>query len=166
MKLKAEFEHPAGVSVDASGVVWAYYGGGHVSGEVAGFTDGEPSVLSSERQLKNILSFECPGFAVDGEGRIYARKGDLCLGGEGNRVSKFASVSETGAGEFVRPLLAPFVDEEASAVAVDLSSDEVFLDDVGSVGAFSSGAAVQERFGVGDVMGGAGLAVDRENSVG
>ena len=148
---------PAGIGVDASGTVWVSQKGQHVSGDVDSFTDGEPGIFVSARQLENVGGFVCPGFAVDSEDALYARKG-----ASGNcsepplTVSKFA-VSGGG-------LIAPFASEETSAVAVDLVSDEVFLDNVTSVGAFSSGGVGQERFGSGDLSGGAGVGVDRENS--
>jgi hypothetical protein len=151
---------PGGVGVDASGTVWVYQEGddGHPSGYVDSFTNGEPSIFSSVRPLENVEDFDCPGFAVDSEDNLYARRG----GGKCSEstVSKFAT---SGKG-----LIAPFADEETSAVAVDLSSGEVFLDNVGSVWAFSSSGVLQERFGaelgVKHLAGGSGLAVNHESS--
>jgi len=148
---------PAGIGVDASGTVWVYQEAQHVSGDVDSFTNGDPSIFASARQLENLGGFVCPGFAVDSEDDFYARKAGnppACTGLP--TVSKFAT---SGKG-----LIAPFSAEETSAVAVDLASDEVFLDNVSSVGAFSSSAVEQERFGSGFLAGGAGLAVNHENS--
>jgi hypothetical protein len=151
---------PAGVAVDANGTVWVYRersDGTDVEGDVDSFTNGEPSVFGSARQLANVPGFTCPGFAVDSENSLYARKASQSVPQcTASNVAKFASSG--GA------LIAPFVEEETNAVAVDLASDEVFLDNVTSVGAFSSSAVQQERFGVGDVAGGAGLAVNHESA--
>jgi hypothetical protein len=149
---------PAGVSVDASGTVWAYQEGSNVAGvpgEVVSFTNGEENQLIAGRLLANVGDFVCPGFAVDSEDDLYARKArNECT--ETPTVSKFAT---SGAS-----LLAPFVEEQTSAVAVDLVSDEVFLGNITSIGAFSASAAQQERFGAGDVAGGAGLSINHENA--
>jgi DNA-binding beta-propeller fold protein YncE len=147
---------PAGVSVDSGGTVWAYQEASDVSGDIDSFTSGEPSIFSSARQLDQpIADFVCPGLAVDSEGAVYVRKAENECS-EATRVLKFAT---SGA-----PLLAPFAAEETSAVAVDLSSDEVFLDNVSSIGAFSSSGTPVERFGSGDVAGGAGLSINHENA--
>jgi hypothetical protein len=148
---------PAGVSVDTSGAVWAYQEANHASGSVDSFTSGEPNKLASTRQLENVGSFVCPGFAVDSEDRLYAlRATNECT--RSHRVSQFSSTSGNNA------LIHPFAPEETSAVAVDQSSDEVFLDNIGTVGAFSSTASQQQRFGLGDIQDGTGLSVNHENS--
>jgi DNA-binding beta-propeller fold protein YncE len=156
--------NPAGVAVDTGGTVWVYYSPEDLPSDVVSFTNSEPSAFVSGRslesiniQLEHLGSFDCPGFAVDSEDDFYTRRA-------GNRpecsllpsVSKFAVSGKA--------LIAPISAEETSAVAVDLSSGEVFLDNVGSVGAFSSGGVLQERFGSGHLTGGTGLAVDHENS--
>jgi hypothetical protein len=155
-----EFGRLAGIGVDASGTAWVYQQQEaklDVSGNVERFTNGEPSRFVSARQLENVGGFVCPGFAVDSEDDLYTRK----AGNQpGCSITPSVFKFDTSGGG----LLAPFAAEETSAVAVDLSSDEVFLDNVSSVGAFSSGAAQQERFGSGEIEDGAGLAVDHESS--
>jgi DNA-binding beta-propeller fold protein YncE len=151
----------AGVGVDTSGAVWVYTEHqdeeGVNSDEVDNFTNGEPSVFATARQLNNVGSAVCPGFAVDSEDDLYARRAaNLPQCTQSSRVFEFASSGGS--------LLTPFAEEETSAVAVDLVSDEVFLDNVSSVGAFSSSAAPQERFGAGDLVDGAGLSIDHENA--
>jgi hypothetical protein len=140
-----------GVGVDANGTVWVYQEGQHVSGEIDSFTNAEPSTLVSARIAQNVEGdgFVAPGFAVDSEDNLYVRRSQPFF------VSKFSS---SGAA-----LSTPFVAEEASAVAVDLSSNEVFLDNVGSVGAFSASGSLQERFGTGDLTSGGGLTVSHAN---
>jgi NHL repeat/WD40-like Beta Propeller Repeat len=147
-----ELGHVNGVGVDASGTVWVYYGT-HVTGDAASFTSAEPNTFTSSGQLAwggQSGGFNEPGFAVDSAGNLYARRG------EPNAVSKFGFSSHNGSYPI---LLEPFVAEETSAVAVDLSNDEVFLDNVGSVGAFSATGSLQERFGSGHLTSGSGLAI-------
>jgi hypothetical protein len=149
---------PAGVGVDASGTVWVYREAAHISGDVDNFTNGEPSVFATARQLNNVGGFVCPGFAVDSEDDLYARRAaNIPECTQFSRVFKFAS----SGGSLI---FTPFAEEETSAVAVDLASDEVFLDNLSSIGAFSSSAVQQERFGAGDVAGGAGLSVNHESA--
>lgn len=140
----------AGVGVDAGGIVWVYGDNQHVSGDVDSFTNGEPNVFSSAQRLEGTTGpFNSPGFAVDSHDDFYARKSN-------NLIYKFGTKGE--------PVIEPFVVEETSAVAVDLSSGEVFLDNIGSVGAFNGSAVLQERFGSGHLMSGSGLAVNHESS--
>jgi hypothetical protein len=163
--------NPAGVAVDASGTVWTYYRGQHVDGDIASYTDtipnakGEANTFIATRQLSDGPGFVCPGFAVDSKDNFYVREA-----GNQPRCSISPTVSKYGSGGVPRaapPLIVPFDAEETSAVAVDLSSDEVFLDNLGSVGAFNSSGTLQERFGaelgVAHLTGGGGLAVNREN---
>jgi len=154
-----EFTALAGVAVDADGVVWAYQPGLLVIGDVDSFTKGEPNMFASTRRLENIPgTFVCPGFAVDAEDNLYARKaGNSPVCSITPEIFKFATSGHA--------LITPFAPEEASAVAVDLASDEVFLDNTTSIGAFSPEAVQQERFGdKGEVQGGAGLTVNHENA--
>jgi hypothetical protein len=138
-----------GVGVDTNGTVWVFYQGEHVTGDVANFTSAEPSTFKSTRQLAFANGgFPSPGFAVDSEDALYARK----TGPSGDfEVSKYDSSGQ-------EELIAPVAAEETSAVAVDLSNDEVFLDNVGSVGAFSKSGRLEERFGSGHLGSGSGLA--------
>ncbi len=147
-----EFVELSGVGVNAGGTVWVY-AGPHVSSDIYRFTNAEPSTFVSTRQLENTgKDFSDFGFAVDSKGEFYARR--LSFGSF--FVSKYSS-----SGEIVS---VPFFAEETSAVAVDLASDEVFLDNVSSVGAFSSSGSEQERFGAGHLGGGDGLAVNHETA--
>jgi hypothetical protein len=153
-----------GVAVDTDGVVLADYDA-HVSGDVASFSNGEPSTLISSRNLLNEtgVGFNRFGFAVDSEHNVYARKGGF---GSAFLVDKFSGGGQ--APEALSALMVPFVNEETSAVAVDLATNEVFLDNVGSIGAFSSTGVTQERFGAEEglkhLTAGAGVAVAHENS--
>jgi hypothetical protein len=150
------FNSLAGVGVDPLGTVWVYYDGGHVSGDVASFTNADQSIpttaIPPTRQLRNepCVGFSLPGFAVDSKDNLYTRKTGLSAPAV---VPKFDS-----SGHLVSCLVGS--EEDTSAVALDLVSDEVFLDNVTSVGAFSSGAALQERFGEGHLGSGSGVAVN------
>jgi hypothetical protein len=152
-----KFTELAGVGVDTSGAVWVYQEADRVSGDIDSFTNGEPNIFIVVQLLENVGGFVCPGFAVDSEDNFYARRaGNLPECTESPTVFKYATSGKS--------LIAPFVDEETSAVAVDLASNEVFLDNVGSVGAFSSDGSEQERFGSGHLTSGSGMAVDHESS--
>ncbi len=143
-----------GVGVDTSGTVWVYQEDHHSEGDVDGFTNAEPNTFISARPLTGGHGFDRSGFAVDSEDNLYAR--EESESSESFVVSKFNSSGEV--------LSAPFEAEETSAVAVDLASDEVFLDNVGSVGGFSVAGSLQERFGSGHLTSGSGLAVSHEKN--
>ena len=153
-------EGVSGVAVDPQGTVWLFYMGAHPgSGEVARFTDaalngsGEANTFISTHQLEKVEP-PTPGFAVDSADHLYVRR--ISFGAK--VVSKFGPLSEIGAYE---PLLNPFAPEEASAVAVDLTNDEPFLDESSSIAAFDPEARLEERFGQGHLSEGQGLAVGR-----
>jgi DNA-binding beta-propeller fold protein YncE len=142
-----------GVGVDASGTVWIFQGGGLSEGVVDRFTNaGQGNFIpSGEVTLPYASGFRKPGFAVDSKGNIYLRNSQ-----EGRAViSKYDSSGNH--------LSSPFETEEASAVAVDLSSDEVFVDDGGSVGAFGASGSLEERIGSGILIAGSGLTVSHTN---
>jgi hypothetical protein len=149
----------SGVAVDPTGGVFVYWedGLGFVFGAVTSFTNGEPNVPISTHQLRSTgEDFMAPGFAVAPNGDLYARRRHQAI----FYVSKYAS---TG------PILrAPFVSEETSAVAVDLATSEVFLDNLTSVGAFSPAATLEERLGeeggAKHLQEGSGLAVGNESA--
>jgi DNA-binding beta-propeller fold protein YncE len=134
------------IGVDANGLVWVDY-----ALPEAGFTtlgaftnSGENTFVPSSVVKLRFFSFEQnPGFAVDSEGDFYINE-------EG--VHKVDSAGNT----FVSP-----ISEErgVDAIAVDLTSDEVFLDGGQSVSAYSSTGGLEERFGFGDLVGGSGVAV-------
>jgi NHL repeat len=149
---------PDGVSVDLNGLVWVY-AGPDVPSDVYRFTNAEPSTfVAPKRQMKPLGDFPAPGFAVDSEDNLYLRR-HLSF------EQAFAVSESDSSGE---PVVAPLAREETSAVAVDLASDEVFLDNVSSVGAFSSSGTEQERFGaengVAHLSSGSGLAVNHESA--
>src|SRR6185437_971761 len=96
--------------------------------------------------------FSAPGFAVDSEDNLYARHSPFI-------VSEYSGVPKIEQETYYPALAAPFDAEETSAVAVDLSNNEVFVDSVGFVDAFSTSGSLEERFGSGVLISGSGLAV-------
>jgi hypothetical protein len=143
-----EFTKLDGVDVDTAGVVWVYYNA-EINGDAASFTDREASTYISTLSLGLGHGFSAPGFAVDSEDNLYVRRRN---GGHFIVVKRNHQQVASGEEELLS-------EEETSAVAVDAASNEVFLDNVGSVGAFDAGGNLLERFGSGELVGGSGLAV-------
>jgi DNA-binding beta-propeller fold protein YncE len=156
-----KFKELDGVGVDANGTVWVYDEGGVTPGKVESFTNTDQNTFLSSRQLNQIKhsgNFSSPGFAVDSEDNFYARRFYYIGAKEESKVyyaSKFNVAGE---------VLSEIVDvDETSAVAVDLSSNEVFVNKVNSVGAFSESGSLEERFGSGILVDGSGLAASHAN---
>jgi DNA-binding beta-propeller fold protein YncE len=138
----AAFEALFGVAVDPSGVVWVYQG----SGEIDSFSD----ALANEYLAKRSSPFggTGAGFAVDSEDNLYMVNGQPVVG------------KSNSSGE----LLIEALDSEASfGVAVNLSSDEVFVDNLTSVGVFGPSGSSLERFGAGQLGEAFGVAVNATN---
>lgn len=157
-KGEIELGYLYGVSVDQEGRVWVYYG--NQAGDVADFTDaalngkGVANTLISTHEIEGALGQPRPGFAVDSTGKVYVNK-DRPPGA----ILQLYLENEA----FWAPSLDPFCGAgPSSGVGVDLTSDEVFVDALTSVGACSAAGALQESFGSGDLVGGGGLAVRDE----
>ncbi len=138
----ASFGELDGVAVDANGVVWVYQG----SSEIDSFSD----ALGNEYISQRLSPFGAsPGFAVDSQDDLYVNRG----------ARIFAKLSSSG-----EELNEAVNDEASTAAAVSLSSDEVFIDNVHSVGVYRSTGSFIERFGVEQgvehLSGGSGIAVD------
>jgi hypothetical protein len=137
-----------GVAVDASGNVWVY----QESGEIDTFNDAATNRFVSSRVSRG--STPEPGLAVDASGELYV---NTAVG-----VSKLngAGVLLTNALEY---------EEHASAVAVDPSSGEAYVDNGATLAAFTPGGAPVERIGAGhlsegEAVGG-GVAVNSSSDV-
>ena len=128
-----------GVAVDPEGVVWVYQS----SGEIDSYSDGLENEFLSARTFA-LGTFTSPGLAVDSEDNLYVNDGF-------HNVVKVNSEGE---------LLSVVEEEETTGVAVDQSSNDVYLDNVASVAMFSSEGALRERFGAGALSGGSGIAVN------
>jgi DNA-binding beta-propeller fold protein YncE len=136
--LSAKFAGLDGVAVDQNGSLWVYQG----SGEIDQFSNALSNLFSS---AGNSPFGAAPGFAVDGEGAFYVNRGTEV-------VAKLAGDKAT---------LEEQVDgERTTAVAVDLSNNDVYLDNVSAIARFSASGTPIEQFGSGDLTSGAGVAVD------
>ncbi len=139
----AVFGELDGVAVDASGVVWVYQSHGG-AGEIDSFSD----ALGNEYLATVQSPFGAsPGFALDSEGNLYVRRGSGAFG-------KINSSGEALIEEIAF----------ATAAAVNLSSNELFLGQERSVEAFTSTGSLIERFGdeqgVAHLRAVSGIAVD------
>lgn len=130
-----------GIAVDPAGHVWVY----QASGEIDEFDDGLANALLSSRQSPFGTN---QGFAVDDEDDLYVLRGEPFV----------AKLDESGG-----VLIESIEEQTTSAVAVDLADDDLYLDNLESIGLFStagSTAKLLERFGAGHLTAGSGVAVD------
>ena len=160
------FEELDGVAVDGKGELWvAEHEAGSRSSEAGPFVNSFSDALVNEstggRVLKQAsghaeFSFGAPGFAVDSKDDLYAAV-DVNAAPVEVRLAKFASSGEL--------IVNPVDSEEPSGVAVEMSTGEVYVDNVGSVARFSAtaaeGAEPVERLGAepGRLKQGTGVAV-------
>jgi DNA-binding beta-propeller fold protein YncE len=131
-----------GLAVVANGTVWI----DQASGEIDEFDGAVANGFISSRQAQTRFGGETTrGFAVDSHDDLYVK----------DPFGVIAKLDSSG------EVLDPELDSElSSAVAVDSSNDEVYVEHVTSVGIFSPGGAFIERFGFGPLAGGSGIAVD------
>jgi DNA-binding beta-propeller fold protein YncE len=138
---------PEGVSVDLAGQVWVYTESVvDAARTVDSYTNAASNEFVASRETFIFASFASRQFAVDAEDNLY-------VGHEGE-IAKF---SNTGELEQLK------VGEElATAVSVELSTGQPYLDDGQQVTRFSAGPSTEvvERFGAGILSKGEGLAVD------
>src|ERR1041385_1242195 len=130
-----------GVAVDANGQVWVY----REDREIDSFSDSLSNEFLSSRSSPFGTS---PGFAVDSEDNLYVLRGEPFVG-------KLNSAGEE--------LIEAIDEEAASAVGVDLSDNQVYIDNFESIGVFettSSTSSLLERFGTGHLSAGSGLAIN------
>jgi hypothetical protein len=127
-----------GVDVDSSGRLWVYQS----NGEIDDFSD----ALVNEFITNRGSPFgTAPGFAVDGEGHLYVNRG----------AEVVAQLEEDGTS-----LIEELDNERTTAAAVDVSSNEVYIDNVESIARFDTSGSLIERFGAGHLAGSSGVAVD------
>jgi hypothetical protein len=127
-----------GVAADAQGQVWAY----QESGEIDDYSDALENQFLANRSSPFGTS---SGFAVDAEDDLYVNRG----------AEVIAKLTSSG------QILSEELDAERStATAVDLSNGNAYVDNVGTIGGFSSSGAPLERFGSGILNEGSGLAVN------
>ncbi len=180
-----EFEDVSGVAVDAAGVLWVYW---DEEGVIDGFskqsTKSEGVRLVWEPALRRTPEveekFSCaarPGFAVAAEdeafyvGYEHESASEECPGQEGETPDPLLVAKLNGTAPEPRVLADELDHENTTGVAVDEASGEgtplgragrgvVYLDEGGSVAAFTPGGVLIQRFGMGQLTGGAGVAMD------
>jgi hypothetical protein len=149
------FENIDGIAIDTTGQVWVYSTGAlNARPAVAeSYNHQEHNELEPLRSHELLVSenFPEPGFAVDSSDDFYAHLTRFTQGS-----SVIGEFSSSGV------LLREAVDREPpSGVAVELSSDGVYVDNVGSVGRFGREGALIERL---VVPGGHGSGVGVDSS--
>jgi hypothetical protein len=134
---------PLGVAVDASGTLWVYAQSS--SGVVIySFSDALANVFLAKRSSP---FGSRRGFAVDSEDNLYVNRGARVYAKLHSNGEAFPNEEE--------------VDTEVStAAAVDFSSNDVFIDNEGSIGEFSPSGSPVYRFGAGHLTNSGGVAVN------
>jgi hypothetical protein len=143
---------PSGVAVDKQGSVWVIQNKGGFQGILERFTNGEPNAFEEPLELQS-GGFLAPGLAVDGEGAFYR-------------------LSEPNGGFFQAEKLSPqghVTDEEfglqsATGLAADELTDNAFIDNATSIGAFAPEGEELERLTVPGKHG-SGLGTDAGQEV-
>jgi DNA-binding beta-propeller fold protein YncE len=154
----AGFGPLVGVAVDPNGVVWvAQKSQAESDLEINAFSDEEPNSFLSGREIQNSLSENIPtsGFAVDSEDNLYVtilRNGDI--------VAKLNSKREALERDAAENFGGHPEGSSRTGIAVDLSTDDVYLDYGSSIGEYTSSGLPIETFGSGRLTGGSGLAVN------
>ncbi len=130
-----------GVAVDPSGNLWAY----EANGEIDGYSNAVANVETSSKgtTLSGFGFGAIPGFAVNSLGDFYVNSlfDVLELNDEGNAT------------------LNPIDEEESTAVAVDLATNDLYIGNVTSVAGFDSNDSPIERFGSPRLKSTGGVAV-------
>ena len=181
---KAESEsygRPEGVVVDSNGLVWVEWS----SGEVLAYTGGERNKVVHELEAEEEALPPRPGFAVDSAANLYTNfePGEKFVEeteglaseegkGEGGSepcepascfVSKLTSIElrelRLGPGSALRSGIDA---GDVTALAVDLANDDLYVDEGGTIAAFSSEGELIQRFGAGHLTKGSGVAVDSQ----
>ena len=172
----AELEDIAGLAVDASGRVWAYY---EEEGSVAALSDAEDNrfipALHAEDALERVEALfgapePClarPEFAVGPREEAFylghERENSLqeCAeeAGSPTMVAKFAGSQAAGIGGALQNGLLR-EDEDSTGVAVDDVNGDVYVDDGESVSVFASDGRFIQSFGSGYLEGAGAIAVD------
>ncbi len=138
-----------GVAVDSNGLVWVY----QYVGEIYSFSNALVNAFLSKRNSPEGAGPAIRGFAVDSEDNLYVNH----YVGE---VSRFEKLNSSGA-----RLILGVGSETSSAAAVDPTSNAVYIDNLSSVGEFSSTGALLDRFGSGHLSNGSGVAVNASSEL-
>lgn len=165
----------SGVAVDPGGTLWVYW-------EEQGIIDGFHKQLNKAQTQTELVwdpslrrtpevesTFVCsarPGFAVaPGDGFFYVgherENGSEECPGENGETPNPLVIGKLDGAQPIPNVLSPEVDHEnTTGVAIEASSGEVYLDTATSVAAFTPTGLLIQRFGVGDLSQGSGVAVD------
>ena len=174
-EVEEEFADISGVTVDSSGVLWVYW-------EEEGIIDGfakrlnkaqtkaelvwEPSLRRTPEVESKFVCSAKPGFAVAPDDELfyvgYEREdGSEECPGENEETPDPLVVGGLDGAQPIPSVVAREVDhEDTTGVAVDWSTGDVYLDNGGSVAAFTPSGLLVQRFGAGEVEGGSGVTVD------
>jgi NHL repeat len=128
-----------GLATDPEGKVWVF----QASGEVDHYSAEEPNVFSASCTDPRGTS---PGFAVDSADNLYLNTGNKIF-------AKFDSTCTT-------ELIFSVGTETTSAGAVDPETNDLYVDNLTSLGRFNPSAELLDTFGEGHLTEGAGLAVN------
>ncbi len=126
-----------GVGVDAEGLVWIY----HESGGIDSYSNELVNVFLSD-QKSQVLFSASPEFAVNSEDFFYVNE-------EATKLNGFGEV-----------LIKELDNQAATGLAVELSSNDVYVDNEETVGRISQSGALIERFGSGVLGDGKGIGVN------
>jgi hypothetical protein len=132
------FEELDGVAVDPSGQLWV----SQSSNEIDSFTDAMANEFISSRGAGYGLG---AGLAVDSEHNLYINRA----------IEEVAKISEAG-----NSLFEGFDPERTTAVAVDPTTNDVYIDNVETIAQFSGAGTLIERFGAGHLTNSDGLTID------
>jgi DNA-binding beta-propeller fold protein YncE len=173
-ELEEEFEENiSGVDVDAGGTLWVYW---EEEGVIDGFekqlTAAGKSKLAWNPSLRRSMEerFECfarPAFAVAADTTSfyvgYERRNarEECPGEEAEATPDSTVVAKLDAQAPVpATLIAELDHRDTTGAAVDSSDEDLYLDNATSVAAYAPDGTLIQRIGSGELLSGAGLAVD------
>jgi len=169
-----ELEDIAGVAVDSGGALWVYWGS---EGVIDAFskqpTKAEGSKLVWEPSLRRTPEVESrfgcfarASFAVAPAHESfyvgYERESsnETCPGESEEAPDPFAIAKLDSSAPTPRTVTREIDHQNTTAVAVDATSGDVYLDNVTSVAAFTPSGSLIQRFGSEQLSGGSGVAVD------
>ncbi len=132
-----------GVAVDPKGELWVY----QPNPQIDNFSDAVSNVFIASRGDNFGTN---PGFAVDSEDNFYVVRGSPVV----------AEVNSSGA-----TLIEQVDPETATGVAVESSTNNVYIDNATIVNEYSPGGSFIGSFGSGDLHSGSGLAVSSSANV-
>ncbi len=168
-----EFEESiSGVSVDASGLLWVYWG---EEGVIDAFEKQLTGVGNSKLQwlpsLRRSMEerFECwarPAFAVAPDAKAFyvgyeRRNSEEDCPGESEETPDPTVVAKLD-GQVPSPqtLISEIDHRNTTGAAVDPTSGDLYLDNVSSLAAYTPDGVLIQRFGTGQLSSGSGVAVD------